>query len=62
MYINTLVNIQIYLNTIALGGHRLGYMLGKGGRIRFKVRIAINSMHRIRGFESINRIGFNVEK
>ena len=35
--------------------------LSKGGRIRFEVRIAINPMHRIRGFESTNRIGFNAE-
>ena len=38
------------------------YKIGKGGRIRFEVRIAINLMHRIRVFESINRIGFNAEK
>ena len=34
----------------------------RGGRIRFEVRIAINPMHRIRVFESINRIEFNAKK
>ena len=60
-------SIYVTLLCIAKLAELCGMLIGvlqkfKGKRIRFGVRIAINPMHRIRVFESINRIGFNAEK